>query len=351
MAVQRLAQRAKPHLGKMPKPPRGFTLAELLIAVVVMVLMMLAFGMIAREAKRTVALSQNRSRGNNTADAIARTIRNDLAKITKNGFLCITRLDPEGDANEDRPYLLFTTSGITQSRTGNYRSLAGISIYGFADPDTDTQSGYTLTRNLFFRVPWLCWQSQGGTQLYDSVHIDLDDDGSNDDEIDVLYCGLENIQTMSRENINTYITNLYINGRVPRDNEIAYPPATLIDVTNSWKILTSEIVYLGIQWTDGTVSGGNINWFGVSSSYSADSKHTVTGLPSKQWSQDSPYKDGYADNLLEFKEIGHGYRALWTHHNQNNWPTAIRVRFTIYDPEFEAAAGGSAVYEVIVPIN
>lgn len=312
----------------------AFTLVELLVAVLIMVLMMLAFGMILSESQKTVSIAQNQSRGNQIADAIARTLRNDLARLSKNGFLCITRYQA-GVAS--RPYLLFTTSGNQQSRVGAYRTLDGISIYGWATPTPGGGAVLAQYTHILFREGFLTWDSGGGNE-------------SDLLAADVLNTSLARIQTKSRVDIDTYLNQLYEAGRIPRDDDyFVYPPQQLSDVAKCWQILSAEINSLGIQWTDGSIHSTNetLNWFGIDSDSDAQYRDPATGNPAESgWKS---YDIG--DNVPEYQST-YGYRALWTHHNQNNWPKAIRVKFTIYDEEFQKASGQSATeYEVIVPIE
>jgi hypothetical protein len=55
---------------------------------------------------------------------------------------------------------------------------------------------------------------------------------------------------------------------------------------------------------------------------------------------------------VEVSIEGLTYCALWTHHNQKNWPKAIKIRFRIYEKrmpkEFRGTDGkGGMEYEVI----
>jgi type II secretory pathway pseudopilin PulG len=321
------------------KAAAGLTIIELIVAVAIMVIMILVFGMILTQSQKVVSGSQKIMQSNNTAAAIANVIRNDLRKITKNGFLCITQYD-----GDDRPYLLFTTAGLVRSKLLNYTATGGLSTYGF----TDDSSG---NRNILFHQGW--------------VGIKFNPDGFHYDAFvdagfikDVINVGLEDIQKMPRVDINTFINLLYSDGPIPKDNTLSCRPETLSGLNDAWQFLTDEIVNLNIMWTDGTrdLATNELYWYGISSSENADnanSKDSATDEPSDEW-------DGlvFAPGVAEFDAGGGDYRALWTRHDQNNWPTAIKIKFKIRDPNLSAAAenegttiGQGIWYEVICPIE
>ncbi len=326
----------------------GLTVMELLVAVVIMVIMILAFGIILTQTQKVVSGSQAIMRSNNTAAAIAHVIRNDLRQITKNGFLCITRYN-----GANRPYLLFTTAGPSHSRFGNYLTLTGLSTYGWVEP-RETGGVDLHGNNILFHQGWLTWDSGAGNE-YDVLL------GTTD----VLNFDLTSIQKKTRPEINIFVNQLYDNNRIPRDypappsQYIAYPPETIAEITDAWQILSAEIISLGIMWTDGTKDpvSNELYWYGVDSNYNAGSKDSISGAPSDEWTGLT-----IANDVAEFDaelSAGNGdYRALWTRHDQNNWPTAVKIKFRIRDPILAAAAEkeGTTIsegiwYEVICPIG
>ena len=77
-----------------------------------------------------------------------------------------------------------------------------------------------------------------------------------------------------------------------------------------WQVLTADILNLEISYADEADPGADIDW----------------SLP-----------DATAD-------------AIWTHHNQNNWPRLIRFRFQISDKAMPDELHGT-VYEVITTVG
>ena len=75
------------------------------------------------------------------------------------------------------------------------------------------------------------------------------------------------------------------------------------------------------MWTNGTTRpGGDLQWFGVEALPSAGGGYSYEKAPSHDPEIEDPSTNG-----------GESYRALWTQHNQNNWPKAVKVRFALKD--------------------
>ncbi|HDY64960.1 MAG TPA: hypothetical protein ENH84_01850 [Phycisphaerae bacterium] len=319
----------------------GLTVMELLVAVVIMVIMILAFGIILTQTQKVVSGSQAIMRSNNTAAAIAYVIRNDMRKITKNGFLCITRYN-----NALRPFIVFTTAGITQSKLATTPATGGISTYTWVDPLEG--GGVNIGQHLFLHQGFLAYQWNSGQP----EHLISGD---------YINCDLATIQKKNRVEVNSFINSLFDNGRIPADDSIEFPPYSLTALADTWMILSTEINSLSIMWTKGTKdSSGNLIWYGIDFAPPANQPTKARcedpdAPPAEQY--DYTTKD-ITHNLLEFNEAGYGYRALWTRHDQNNWPTAIKIKFKIRDPILAAAAEkeGTTIsegiwYEVICPIG
>lgn len=69
---------------------RGVTLVELLVAVMILVIMILAFSAILSQGEMVVTTSQRIIRANAQAAAIAQVFRRDITSITTDGFLRIS---------------------------------------------------------------------------------------------------------------------------------------------------------------------------------------------------------------------------------------------------------------------
>jgi prepilin-type N-terminal cleavage/methylation domain-containing protein len=87
--------------------PRGLTLVELLVSLGLIAFIAMAFGTILGQARQLVSTSQSVIRANSAASAIAQVIREDLAGLSKEGFLAI---------GNDPNCLVFTATGAFTSQ-------------------------------------------------------------------------------------------------------------------------------------------------------------------------------------------------------------------------------------------
>jgi len=77
----------------------------------------------------------------------------------------------------------------------------------------------------------------------------------------------------------------------------------MADPNDARRLLARKVGSLKIEWTDGSISGGRINWFG--------------------WANP---KGG----AFETSTTDH-YLADWKPSNQADWPKAMKFTFTLYD--------------------
>ena len=274
---------------------------------------------------------------NSKAAAIAEIIRNDIRRITQNGFLCITQTDDPAAANRT-PRLIFTTAGVSPSLTGDTVGSGMIVSYGICD----NQAPGAVDR-MMWRHGWVMREVSPPPPPADVY----DGDPSG-------------LQTVTRINTNTmYIfdSTLYGPPDVSGGTRPLLVPPGMSDVQNLWQCLTTACSQLSIMWTDGTPSGpppdDYLNWYGIYWN-EATSEYEATGWEEPDWRSRALTTDE-----LEFN-VGppppeEAYRALWTRHNQNNWPKAIRIRFVLTDDsvpeELRDTELGETVYEVICPIG
>jgi prepilin-type N-terminal cleavage/methylation domain-containing protein len=74
------------------------------------------------------------------------------------------------------------------------------------------------------------------------------------------------------------------------------------DSNDARRLLAQNVGSFTIEWTDGSFSFGQINWFGVNNNFGGGFE--ITGPP---------------------------YIAVWTPFNQLLWPKALKFTFTLYD--------------------
>lgn len=298
------------------------TLIELMISVVIMVLMMLAFGMIVSDAQKVVTTSENTMRGNMTADAIARNLKRDISRITKDGFLCIATKE-----TNNNPVLIFTTNGTTYSRFDNISGENTISIYGHANNDAPEANS-----SLLLRLSWV---------LNNTVTTP---------PRDVWQTDLDAIQDYSRFELCRDVIDSLRN--LP--SSLTVPSNDWNETQNTWEVLSLETSNFAVLWTDGTRdANNNTNWYGV------DPRGAGTVLGRIYLPKNLNYEDLDDEaeiNVpanIEFQSISSdGYTALWTDEDTTNWPTALKIRFRIWDKEFaeEHSEGNYTDYEVICDV-
>jgi len=305
-----------------------------------MVIMILTFGQILSSSQKAVNVSQTAMRTRSAGSAIEKVIRDDLRKITKNGFLCITQ------ASDGSPRLVAVTAGVTPSKTGTDIGNGGIIALGLCD-------NLAGSLPIFYHQAWVL-AGVGGTQPAA---------GS-----DVMTHDMESVVRLSRNDMNTLAGSIANTWAPPNtytpQRSIRIPAGDINDISALWQVLASECYAVSIQWTDGTYDGtNNLYWYGIEcndggtlddptdDSYTAYSKHPTTGVPVSSGVDAWPGVafDGGDPNQIEF-DAG-GYRALWTKDNQSNWPVAIRIRFTISNPAVIGTEEASREYEIIAPVG
>jgi len=279
---------------------RAFTILELLVAVTILLMMISMVGMILSSSRKLTKTAQGKMRANAAAAAIAEVLRDDVRRITKNGFLCITEW--EGQAR-----LVATAAGHAQSLTVKDGGTGELVCYGIDDNRADPNS---KTNDILFRVGWILNESASGS--------------------DILNWDLSDLQMLPWPEVNNGINTVLSRSKT---DALRVPPLTLAEVGELWKVVATHCSDVSIRWTDGTLDGGNLRWYGPGSPKDSN------------WSSRNVYS-----NKTEFNAGSGAYRALWTQRNQNNWPLAIKVRFELRDPhmppEFE-----NVDYEVICPVG
>ena len=286
---------------------RAFTILELLVAVTILLIMISIVGMILSSSRKLAKTAQGKMRANAAAAAIAEVLRDDVRRVTKNGFLCVT--DWKG-----RPRLLLTAAGHAQSLTVSDGGTGEFLCYGIDDNQADSAS---KTNDILFRV---------GLILNDSPKLPTAG-------TDILNWDLSDLQMLPWEDVNSAINTVLLSSKT---DALRVPPLTLAEVSELWKVVTTHCSNLSILWTDGEPdANGNLQWYGPAPGSPKDSN----------WSTRNVYS-----NKTEFNDGSGAYRALWTQRNQNNWPLAIKVRFQLRDPQMPPAFD-KVDYDVICPVG
>ena len=94
-----------------------------------------------------------------------------------------------------------------------------------------------------------------------------------------------------------------------------------------------------VQWTDGTVnSSGYLNWYGL-------------GYPLASNSADSEYTSSPSIESLNGQDIFDPYVAVFDTTNRALWPKALKITYTVTDPNNELEAGRVITQVIRLPGN
>lgn len=330
----------------LPSPNhRGMTLIELMVAVSIMVIMIMGFGLILTASQRVVSTSQSAFRSNATAEAITRAIRHDLNNIKPGDYLCI--LSGSSDSPGSSPILFHKPAGApVHSMTHNLAGSTYLLSYGLK---TNRNAAITSADRLLLRrrivdVPgadagpnWDCWNIPDIYSRLDFYNYSLFP-FAND-----FYDSMTGVPDTKYNNWNLNPDTNW-NDQV---DPIGIPAQNPNDVARLWQVLASEVNGLSIMWWDGS------KWCGVLSS---DNSNELSGLAhSVRWSggtNKSPYyplelipvtpslqapaiSALSQNNMIEFSPGGGGYFAMWGPNQSSRFPEAIRISFRITDPTLE----------------
>jgi len=317
------------------------TMIELLVAVAILSIMILSFAAILTQAQRVVSGTEKSIRAKAAAGAMAQVFRDDLRRATRHGLLCITQ-----DADGGPPRLIVTTAGVTPSKVHAQTGTGSLCQYGLAVNQSATTSPPVL-----YAQRWVL--RKGAVPIPPTDLLDYD---------------LANIQALPRggtvlpEWDMDRLVSQMVNSAPPNNittpgQFIRIPAETLSDLAALWQVLQDGCEWVSITWTDGTkddnVPPGPpgdptddfLRWFGVE--YEEGTGYIAYGKDATGKPDEDIWKGvAFDPNLLtqiEFNAGANVYRALWTHHNQNNWPKAIRIRFKLVEQD--------GPYELICPVD
>ena len=262
----------------------GMTLVEMLVAISVLAVMILAVSSILVQTQRFISAAQENRRSHAMAFTIARIIRRDLRRVSKDGFLCIS--------SDNK--LVFSTAGPVAGISELTRGDGSIICYGQQSCKNSADPSKTLT--YLWRPEYICNCTTGTPSPTISG-----------ERINVNFSTLRQCAASSGDANSPFTLQALANqvALTTPGNNMQLPPTTASDLKNLWQVLVTNIDDFKVFWTDGTKgTDGNLKW------------------------QISP--------------------MLWTHKNQTNWPKAIRITFAITDPSMpKEMQGAGHPYEVI----
>ncbi len=324
---------------------RGLTLIELVTAVAVLAIIILSFGKILSSSQRAVSIAQRNMRLNSQALAISQTVRADTRQASQQGFVSIT------EVKGGRPMLVYSgAAGVVDSMlranfSHNYQFSAtgtGTMTVVCLAPGEGVYDGDVLVRQQWIMGRCLDYQRTLSSDLGDDV------DGSLD-FADLAFSPRKKAGDLN--DIQDFIDRAA--ERAP--DGMTLPPENEVDIDSLWKVLAPGCRALSIMWTDGSVDGGNMNWYGVDFSVDDDGdvSYSVKPRDSNYSSKDidTPAGDGF---VAEY-EKGGAYHATWTSDDPSAWPRAIKLRFLIRDLTLKSnrtdITNEGVEYEVICPLG
>jgi type II secretory pathway pseudopilin PulG len=267
------------------------TLVEMLVAISVLAVMILAVSSILVQTQRFISAAQENRRSHAMAFTIARIIRRDFRRISKDGFMSIT-----SGAGSGGSMLILSTAGPTAGI--NETTMGDGSIICYGQQSCTSSLDQTKTQTFLWRPEYICNCTTG------AASTEISGERINVNFSTIQQCTGDANSPLALQDIADKVA------AATPGNNLRLPPATASQLKNLWQVLVTGVDNVRVYWTDGTkdIATGNLKW------------------------QDTS--------------------GLWTHQNQTNWPKAVRITFAIMDPTMPKELRGTGhPYEVICAVG
>jgi type II secretory pathway pseudopilin PulG len=268
------------------------TLVEMLVAISVLAVMILAVSSILVQTQRFISAAQENRRSHAMAFTIARIIRRDLRRVSKDGFLYIS--------SDNK--LIFSTAGTVTGINESTKGDGSIICYGQQSYTSTIESGKNGT--FLWRPEYICNCTTGAP----STAIE-------GERINVNFSTLRQCAASSGDANSPFTLQSLADAAAVAPGNMQLPPATATQLKNLWQVLVTNIDNFQVSWTYGDKSGSNLNW--------------QTGP--KLWT--------------------HQNQTDWTLQNTTGWPRAVRITFAIKDPSMPKELRGTGGYEIICVVG
>lgn len=312
------SRRAPRRAGGRSAAMRGFTIIEMLVTVATLGIILSAFANVLLQCRRVTTMAHRGIQANHRASVISEIVRRDLRRMTRDGFLCIS-------SNNGHAGVVFCAGDPSRSILGDAKGYGSIVAYGLVQ----RTGGLDAPVDVLWRPEYI-FKTEGNDSPEDLVT-----------KISTDYPTLADVKSCDRPAANTLAGGVLGRSLSP----VAMPPTTVTEAADLWKVVTGDITYLSITWTDASAPVGpegkpvgGFNWYGIDRDQSLDAY--VIRSKNDQWGDQGA-------NATEFASGG-GYRALWTARNPHNWPKAIRFVYGINDEQLPPGHPGA--YEIIVDV-
>jgi type II secretory pathway pseudopilin PulG len=207
------------------------TLVEMLVAISVLAVMILAVSSILVQTQRFISAAQENRRSHAMAFTIARIIRRDLRRVSKDGFLCVT----------SGSMLIFSTAGPVTGISESTRGDGSIVCYG--------QQSTTSGTKYLWRPEYICNCTTGTPSPTISG-----------ERINVNFSTLRQCAASSGDANSPFTLQALADAAAVPPGNMQLPPATATQLKNLWQVLVTNIDDFKVSWTDGTKSGSNLKW-------------------------------------------------------------------------------------------
>ena len=214
------------------------TLVEMLVAISVLAVMILAVSSILVQTQRFISAAQENRRSHAMAFTIARIIRRDLRRVSKDGFLYIS--------SDNK--LIFSTAGTVTGINDSTKGDGSIICYGQQSYTSTIESGKTGT--FLWRPEYICNCTTGAP----STVIE-------GERINVNFSTLRQCAASSGDANSPFTLQSLADAAAVAPGNMQLPPATATQLKNLWQVLVTNIDNFQVSWTDGTKgTDGNLKW-------------------------------------------------------------------------------------------
>jgi len=333
-----------------------------MVSVTILIVMILMTNQLLSASRKTIRIAEDAIKANADARAVADTLRNDLAQLTKQGFLAITYLYDEG-TKQSYPHLVFTAVGDYTSRLKtSVTAKAALIDYGVVAKTQQYLANGNETKNLndpplsppvMWRRARLLNSGYGNMAVPQPADLVVNPNmtGTFDAASLMDMCNLDKDSLTQASMFNMIIalagaetsTNAYGYPGYQDAPRMVLPPTNLTQVNNTWPFLVSDVLGLTIQWTDGSrdPATGGIRWFDSGDNDSFSGRDANSPFDPLWWKRDVAFQwnnPGFSVpeyNITACVPAGsypgnvNQYAALWTFRKPDNWPKALRVELKV----------------------
>lgn len=281
---------------------RGLTLVEMLVTLGIIAIIAMVFNMVLVGSREFVTNTQARTRATSTAEAVLRTVRQDVQKCTTQGFLAIRLIDPGND--NAGLQLAFSQAGkfrsVLAGGTGVTSDGAIVAYSMGRNSHSGATSGLLLRRQLLLAgIP----SSSSPPADVDKDLFETDSDADYTPTLGTLqFTGAGQLWNKVEE----FLDSIPPSVKVPAGNN-------LDQVDNLWQVLSPGVEIKQIRYA----------------------------RPNGAW----------IDAVDAMSNAGTS-ELFWSHHNPTNWPRALHIVFKIHSGQLPAdVADANALHEVVVPLG